>query len=168
LTAPATIQKRVPVGIGELVVSHDPAGILVAYGLGSCVGVTIFDSEGRIGGMAHVLLPWSEGREPGESEPARFADCAVDTLVQRFTDAGSVKRRLIVKIAGGGSVLGAANSEKFKIGQRNAEAIKERLRHHGLFLVSSQLGGVRGRTLELHIASGRTFVRTATSPATEL
>ena len=168
MTAPASVQKRVPVGIGEIVVSQDPAGILVSYGLGSCVGVTIFDPEQRIGGMAHVLLPASEGREPGTSEPARFADWAVDALAQRFADAGAVKRRLIVKIAGGGSVLGAANAEKFKIGQRNAEAIKERLRHHGLLLVSSQLGGACGRTLELHIASGKTFVRTATSAATEL
>lgn len=168
MTAPATTQRRVPVGIGQLAVSRDSAEVLIAYGLGSCVGITMFDPEGRLSGMAHVLLPASEGRSPGPGEPARFADCAVDALLKEFTEAGAVKRRLIVKIAGGGSVLGSANAEKFKIGERNAEAIRERLRHHGISLVNSELGGVKGRTLELHVASGKTFVRTATSPATEL
>ncbi|MGH2634307.1 MAG: chemotaxis protein CheD [Tepidiformaceae bacterium] len=168
MTAAPSVQRRVSIGIAEIVVSREPAEILVAYGLGSCVGVTVFDAEGRLGGMAHVLLPASEGRTPGPAEPARFADCGIDALLQLFTDAGAIKRRLIVKIAGGGSVLGPANAQKFKIGERNAEAIKERLRHHGLSVVSSELGGVTGRTLELHVASGKTFVRTATSQAAEL
>ena len=168
MTAPATAQRKVPVGIGRLAVSRDPAEVLVAYGLGSCVGITIFDPEGRLSGMAHVLLPASDGRAPGPREPARFADSAVDALLKHFIEAGSVKRRLIVKIAGGGSVLGSANAQKFKIGERNAEAIRERLRHHGISLVNSELGGVKGRTLEMYVASGKTFVRTATSPATEL
>ncbi|MEO9256112.1 MAG: chemotaxis protein CheD, partial [Tepidiformaceae bacterium] len=70
--------------------------------------------------------------------------------------------------AGGASVLGMANGEKFKIGERNAEAIKERLKRHGLTPVASDLGGAKGRTLEVHPSSGKTFVRTAASAAIEL
>jgi chemotaxis protein CheD len=65
-------------------------------------------------------------------------------------------------------VLGPANAEKFKIGERNAEAIKERLKLHGLRPAAADLGGIKGRTLEIQIASGKTFVRTAASPAVEL
>lgn len=65
-------------------------------------------------------------------------------------------------------MLGPGNAEKFKIGERNADAIKERLKLHGLRAAREDLGGTRGRTLELQVASGKTFVRTAASPAIEL
>jgi chemotaxis protein CheD len=75
---------------------------------------------------------------------------------------------LIIKVAGGAAVLGPANAEKFKIGERNAEAITDRLKRHGLRPVALDLGGTKGRTLEMHPATGKTFVRTAASPAIEL
>ena len=81
---------------------------------------------------------------------------------------GAMPRRCVVKVAGGASVLGPANAEKFKIGERNAEAVRERLVQHGLSPAASDLGGTKGRTLELHPATGKTFVRTAASPASEL
>jgi chemotaxis protein CheD len=158
----------VAVGIGQLAVSCDPNEILVAYGLGSCVGVSVVDEIAKVAGLAHVLLPDSGGKPPDAREPGRFADTGIDALVQAVTAAGAAPGRLIVKLAGGASVLGPANAEKFKIGERNAEAIRERLKRHGLFLAASDLGGARGRTLEVHTSSGKTFVRTAASAAAEL
>ncbi len=165
LTAEA---RRVSVGIGQLAVSRDPNEVLIAYGLGSCVGISCYDPEAKVAALAHILLPSSEGKRPDDREPARFADTGIDTLLQRLLEAGAVKRRLIVKLAGGAAVLGAANAEKFKIGVRNAEAITERLKHHGIRVAASDLGGTRGRTMEVHVATGKTFVRTAASPASEL
>jgi chemotaxis protein CheD len=160
--------RRISVGIGQLAISRDPSDILVAYGLGSCVGISCYDPEARIAALAHVLLPSSEGRRPDDREPARFADTGIDLLLQRLAEAGAVKRRLVVKVAGGAAVLGAANAEKFKIGVRNAEAITERLKYHGIRVVAADLGGTKGRTMEVHVATGKTFVRTAASPASEL
>ncbi len=168
MTLAAAEQKRVSVGIGQLAVSKDTREILVAYGLGSCIGVTVWDPQARIGGLVHVLLPDSEGRRADDKEPARFADTGIDMLIKKVTEAGGSARRLTVKIAGGAAVLGPANAEKFKIGERNAEAIRERLKKHGLHLGAADTGGVKGRTLEMHMATGKTFVRTAASPASEL
>jgi chemotaxis protein CheD len=156
------------VGIGQLAVSKDPNELLIAYGLGSCIGVSCYDPQAKVAGLAHILLPSSEGKRSDEKEPARFADTGIDLLVKRLTESGALPRRLVVKIAGGAAVLGPANAEKFKIGVRNAEAIKERLKRHGLSPAATDIGGTRGRTLELHPATGKTFVRTAASPANEL
>lgn len=155
-------------GIGQLAVSKDPNELLIAYGLGSCIGVSCYDPQAKVAGLAHILLPSSEGKRSDEKEPARFADTGIDLLVKRLTESGALPRRLVVKIAGGAAVLGPANAEKFKIGVRNAEAIKERLKRHGLSPAATDIGGTRGRTLELHPATGKTFVRTAASPANEL
>lgn len=168
MTATANDQRRISVGIGQLAVSNDPGEVLVAYGLGSCIGVSAFDPSARVGGLVHVLLPASDGRPFDAREPGRFADTGIDSLIRTLADMGALKRRLVVKIAGGAAVLGAANAQKFKIGERNAEAIRERLKLHGLIPAAADIGGARGRTLEVSIATGRTFVRTAASPAIEL
>ncbi|MGE3075686.1 MAG: chemotaxis protein CheD [Dehalococcoidia bacterium] len=140
----------------------------MAYGLGSCIGISCYDPQAKVSGLAHILLPNSEGKRVEDREPARFADTGIDLLVQRMVEAGAVSRRLVVKVAGGAAVLGPANAEKFKIGQRNAEAITERLKRHGLRPGATDLGGTKGRTMELHPATGKTYVRTAASPANEL
>lgn len=168
MTSPAAESRRVSVGIGQLAISKDPVEVLVAYGLGSCIGVSCYDPQSRVSGMAHILLPSSEGKRAEEREPARFADTGIDLLVERMAAAGAVPRRLVVKVAGGAAVLGPANAEKFKIGERNAEAITERLKRHGLRPGAMDLGGTKGRTMELHPATGKTYVRTAASPANEL
>ena len=168
MTAPATDTRRVSVGIGQLAISKDPKDVLIAYGLGSCIGISCYDPQTKVSGLAHILLPASEGKRADDREPARFADTGIDLLIARLGEAGAVARRLVVKMAGGASVLGPANAEKFKIGERNAEAIRERLRRHGISPAAMDIGGTKGRTMEMHPATGKTFVRTAASPANEL
>ncbi len=168
MTAPAHDARRISVGIGQLAVTRDPNDLLIAYGLGSCIGISCYDPQMKVSGLAHILLPSSEGKIANPSEPARFADTGVDLLIARLVEAGAIVRRLVVKIVGGAAVLGPANAEKFKIGERNAEAIKERLKRHGVIVAAMELGGTQGRTLELHPATGKTFVRKAASPANEL
>jgi chemotaxis protein CheD len=164
----AVAGQRIPIGIGQLTVTKDPDTMLVAYGLGSCIGISMYDPAARVVAMAHILLPSSDGKAAEAKEPARFADSGVDLLVSKILAAGALKARLVVKIAGGASVLGAANAEKFKIGERNAEAVKVHLKRHGLRLAAEQVGGTKGRTLELYAAGGKTYVRTAASQPVEL
>jgi len=168
MTAPPHDARRTSVGIGQLAISKDPQEILIAYGLGSCIGVSCYDPQSSVAGMAHILLPGAEGKRAETREPARFADTGIDLLVERLAAAGALPRRLVVKLAGGAAVLGPANAEKFKIGERNAEAIRERLKRHGITPAAVDLGGTKGRTLEIHPATGKTYVRTAASPANEL
>jgi chemotaxis protein CheD len=156
------------VGIGQLAVSKSPNDVLIAYGLGSCVGMSVYDPAARVAALVHVLLPDSQGKAADSKEPARYADLAVEELLRQMTGMGALRSRLLLKLAGGAAVLGAANAAKFKIGERNAEAILERIERLGLRAAARDLGGTRGRTLELHVATGKTFVRTAASTAKEL
>ena len=163
-----TDQRRVSVGIGQIAVSTDPTEVLVAYGLGSCVGVTFYDPGTRSGGMVHFLLQASEGRVSYGKEPARYADWGVSALLAELTRRGSYRAYLVIKLSGGAAVLAPAPAEQFKLVARNAEAIKEQLKRLGLRVTAEDLGGTKVRTMELQIAAGRTYVRTADSAPTEL
>ncbi len=161
------LSSRVSVGMGQIAESDDPDTVLVAYGLGSCVAVALWLPSARWAALAHVLLPNSGGTPFDPSEPARYADHAVRELVERAARRGPLAE-LVVKLAGGAAVLGNSHNQRFKVGERNAEAIYEELRRHELRVAAADLGGTQGRTLELHVADGRAFVRTAAAPAREL
>lgn len=167
MSLPASlVGTRLPVGIGQVVVSTEKPDVLVAYGLGSCVGIAAYDDGAAVAGMAHVLLPESEGRGLDPLEPARYGDLAVASLLEAMAKAGARSSRLIVKLAGGASVLGSS-TPAFRIGERNAESIREQLRKHGIPVRAEALGGSRGRTLELHAGTGKAFVRMAASQSAE-
>lgn len=166
MTVATTLQTRISVGIGQIAVTDDPQVVLVAYGLGSCIGVAAWHPRSRWGALLHILLPESNGSPFRPEEPARYADHALEELLRRFNGRGR-EHELIVKLAGGAMVLGRDHSTRFKIGERNAEAIYRQLERFGLRATAAELGGTVGRTLELHIATGKTYVRTASAPARE-
>ena len=147
------------VGMGEVRASKDPDTVLVAYGLGSCVGVCIYDPVARVGGLAHVMLPYSaEAFAQGPS--GKFADCAIPMLIDEVTRLGASARRLAAKIAGGAQLLDAPGfGASFNVGQRNVEAVKAVLDRYRVPLLAAETGGKRGRTLAMHVGSCRIVVR---------
>jgi chemotaxis protein CheD len=144
----------IEVGIGEIVVAEAPAR-LVCSALGSCVGVAIWDSSARRGGLAHVMLP-SPARSGVES--ARFATVAVPRLVEELISAGSAKRRLVAKIAGGAAMFrGEAATEG--VGERNIVEVKRQLALMSVHLLAEDTGEAHARTVELVLETGELTVR---------
>ncbi len=167
MTVAAEVEiQKMAVQTAQLAVTRNTNSILVAYGLGTCVGLAAMD--GKVAGLAHLLLPESRGAALDAREPARFVDTGVDALIEALVAAGANKARLALKMAGGACVLGATSAEKFKIGERNAEAVRVRLAKHGLEVSVAEVGGSVGRTLEVHLGTGKMFIRTAATPAREI
>lgn len=159
----------VPVGIGELKISRDPLAVLVAYGLGSCVGVCVYDPESRAGGLAHVMLP-NSAEAVSQSPLSKFADRAVPMLLEEMAKLGVPRRRLVSKIAGGAQMLVAPGfgGNTFNVGERNIEAVKSALERNRVPLLKADVGGHRGRTLAMHLAVGKILVRTIGETEAEL
>ena len=158
----------VHVGIGELVVSRDPEQTLAAYGLGSCVAVAAWDRPSRTGGMVHIMLPDSTAG-PRRLGPTSFGDTGVRALIETMEGQGASRERLAVKIAGGAQVLSLGeHQDGFAIGRRNIEAVREALRRLGLTVLAEDVGGTTGRTLLLHVATGRTTVQAIGRPPRDL
>jgi len=156
------------VGIGELAVSGDPAATLAALGLGSCVAVIAHDGTAGIGGMLHVMLPSSVGDRSGNL--TRYADTGIAELLEEMTTRGANVRRAAIWLVGGAAVLrpSGQNQQQFRVGQRNMDATQSVLAKRGLRVRAADLGGTKGRTVELDVGTGRVLVRTLGEAPREL
>lgn len=139
------------IGIGALDVVRSPDKLRSV--LGSCVGIVLLDPAGQIAGLAHSILPSGEEIPP---EPAKFADQAVDNLLARMLNAGAKKSRLVAKLVGCATMFGKA--ENGSLGERNAEAARGRLGHHGIPILACALGGTKGRKVFVESETGRVHV----------
>lgn len=155
------------VGVGELGVSDKPEEILVTYGLGSCIGVTIWDPVARVGGLLHFMLPESRiDCEKARNNPALYADTGIPLLFRTAYQLGAAKKRLLVRVAGGAQVL--EGNGVFNIGKRNCLAMKKILWKAGVLIDAEEVGGNSSRTLRLEIGSGKLLLQKAGAEAHEL
>ena len=154
-------------GLGDMEVTRDPSVTLVCLGLGSCVAVCVYDPMAKVGGMAHIVLPQSNGRE--DTSSAKYVDTGVPRLLAEMTKRGASLSRLIVKIVGGAQMSSAPGLNSiFNIGEKNLEATKSILAAHGISVAAADTGGSRGRTARLSVATGNLAVTRAGGIAKEL
>lgn len=153
-------KEVVKVGIADMNVVKSPQ-LIRTSGLGSCVGVVIYDQARQIGGMAHVMLPDSSLARNGQMNVAKYADTAVKKLVDDLVKTGARLSFLKAKIAGGAQMFQfSATSDIMRIGPRNVEAVKKQLTMHRIALVAEDVGGNSGRTIEFDPKTAVLQIRT--------
>lgn len=149
------------VGMAKLAVARAPTG-LETQALGSCVGIVLYDSYTKTGGMAHVMLPDIElAKESSRGNPAKFANTAIDVLVEKMEKMGVVKRHIEAKLAGGANMFPDISTKdpSEAIGNRNIESARARLLEIGIPIVAEDVGGSVGRTISLNTTTGDLIVR---------
>lgn len=150
--------KIIKIGMADLNVAKPP-DILQTCGLGSCVGVCLWDQVTKIGGMAHIMLPSSSQGKSGND--AKFADTAIPWLIEEMKKLGADKSRLVSKIAGGAQMFSFySENDIMRIGERNAEAVKAILSKLKIRLLAEDTGGNYGRTIEFYTENCKLYVRT--------
>ncbi|WP_410769233.1 chemotaxis protein CheD [Fontibacillus sp. BL9] len=161
-------QHIVKVGMADLNVIRGQ-GLIRTTGLGSCVGVTLFDPLLKMAGLAHVMLPSSEIAREGALNIAKYADTALPELVRKLTALGASQSRLVAKMAGGSQMFTfAGTGDSMRIGPRNAESCKAMLSELGIPLLAEDTGGNYGRTIELDCETGILFIRSVQMGIKEL
>ncbi|RUS46352.1 chemotaxis protein CheD [Cohnella sp. AR92] len=154
-----TEDNLIKVGMADLNVASGGA-VLKTTGLGSCVGLTLFDPDRTVAGMAHIMLPSSEIAREGQLNIAKYADTAIPELLRRLLELGANKRRLVAKLAGGAQMFAfAGGGDSMRIGPRNVESTKLALGSMGIPIVAEDTGGNFGRTVELNSQSGIFVIR---------
>ena len=158
----------VKVGMAELNITMSPK-LIRTSGLGSCVGVVLYDEFTNIAGMAHVMLPDSKLGKNGTINRAKYADTALVELVAKMEKAGSRIRSLKAKIAGGAQMFDfSSTSEMMRIGPRNVEAVKRKLNKLKIPIVAEDIGGKSGRTIEFNPVTKKLIIRTVNQGVKEI
>lgn len=147
------------IGIAEQKVAKAPDTI-VTLGLGSCIGLILYDPVYKIGGMVHIMLPSA----PRKSEPfnrLKFADTGVSELMKHMVRAGARSKNLKAKMAGGAHMFkSVGNLDTMSVGKRNIQMCRHLLDKYSIPLVSQDVGGNNGRSIKFCCESNMLQVRT--------
>lgn len=155
--------KEIRIGIADYKVSNSPDK-LITLGLGSCVGIAIYDTKTKRGGLSHIMLPDSKSFI-SNIKVEKFADLAIPSMIEEIS-SGRFNKNLIAKIAGGASMFSFSSTSN-NIGQRNVEAVEAILKEYRIPILSRDTGGSIGRTMvvdldsfEISIKNGSKEIRT--------
>lgn len=145
------------VGMADLKVTKSP-GVLTTIGLGSCIGVALYDPVAKIAGLAHIMLP--QATTPHVSNPGKFADTAIEKLVYDMGLLGAKPGNIVAKIAGGAQMFNFdSTNEVLRVGDRNVTAVKEELQKQCIPLIAEETGDTFGRTMEFYSESGKIIIK---------
>lgn len=150
----------VKVGIADMNIAKAPDKIRTS-GLGSCVGVVLYDERSTTVGMVHVMLPDSSLGRSGAINIAKFADTGIPAMVEQLKLEGIQPYKLKAKIAGGAQMFQFSSArDTLRIGPRNVEAVKEYLKKYSIPIISEDTGGNSGRTIEFDPSTKLLNIRT--------
>ena len=144
------------VGIAEYKITEAPNS-LITVGLGSCVGIALYDRKEKVGSLLHIMLPDSTGfRDVSKWE--KFADLAIPKVVDEMS--GNNSSNIVAKIAGGASLFNFTSKNKsLQIGKRNIEMVRQQLEYLGIPILGEHLGGDSGRTMKVDLETFNVSVR---------
>ena len=151
------------VGMADLKVCKSPDS-LTTLGLGSCVGVALYDPVNKVSGLLHCMLPDST-QIRNNTNLAKFADTGIDELIRQMVQIGAVKSRLVAKIAGGAQMFAmSSNNESLRVGERNSEAAKKKLKELNIRLLAEDCGLNYGRTVIFESETGMYMIKAVGKP----
>lgn len=151
------------VGIAEMAVSNQSGVILATHSLGCCLGIVLYDTNARVGGMMHVMLPKSNMNPiKAASHPSMFLDSGIPALIKAALDLGASVPNIKLFAAGGAQMLDSSGF--FSVGQSNCEMLDPICRQHGVQIHGKMLGGQESCSIFLQIASGDVWVKLSGQP----
>ena len=142
------------VKMAEFAISSAP-DVLITIGLGSCVGIALYDKRSKIGGLLHIMLPTNKK----DLKPAKYADTGIPHMIEEMEKKGAKKRRMVAKIAGGAQMfsMGGDNSG-LKVGERNVIKVKDILKEKNIDIIGEDVGKNYGRTMKFYTEDGKVLI----------
>lgn len=149
------MEKRIKVRMAEYSIGSSP-DTLVTIGLGSCVGIALYDQYTQIGGLIHIMLP--ENKKG--LKPAKYADTGIPLLIDKMESEGARKRNLKAKIAGGAKMFNiSSENSSMNVGKRNYKAVRKILAGEQVEILGEDVGENYGRTMEFYTEDGRVLIK---------
>lgn len=160
----------IKVSMADLKVCRYPDS-LTTLGLGSCVGVALYDKATKVTGLAHIMLPDSTAIK-NNSNIAKFADTGIVETVRQMEKLGASRGRIVAKIAGGANMFQTSGPQDtnsaLKVGENNVKACKKKLAELRIPLVAEDTGLNYGRTVVIRSEDGVFTIKSIGKPLKEI
>lgn len=144
-------------GIGDCAIARSPMKIKTS-GLGSCLGITLYDRQKKIGGgLLHTMLPNIKDAKLKDN-PAKFTDSGIEYLVDEMIRRGGSIDKLEAKVVGGGA--GMFENSRLNIGERNIKSARETMKKLGVSIIAEDVGKNYGRTVIFDTLTGDLLIKT--------
>lgn len=149
--------KKVHLLIGEGLILQKPT--VVSTVLGSCVSVTFFCPEKKIGAIFHAILPVmpDEERAKWAKNNFKYVDSAIQHIIRLLDRRGIKQRQIEAKVFGGAQAITVGEN---KPGPANVKAAFEMLTKFNIKILASDVGGSKGRNLVFISDTGEVFIKT--------
>ncbi len=139
--------------------------------LGSCVSITMWHPQRKIGGMCHYMIP-SRNVPQVKMLDGRYADEAMEMFIRQIKAFGTHPSEYKVKAFGGGNMfpdiarncaclVGETSEDCTSVSCRNTGTARSIIAMHGLEIEAHDLGGEGHRNIVFDIWSGHVWVRQA-------
>jgi len=147
--------KFINVGIADVQTAVSPD--ILRTVLGSCVGVCLYAASVKVGCLGHIMLPEMNDRATNKK---KYADTAIPIMVEEMLSRGATRGQIVAKIAGGATMFKiGANSMMGEIGKNNANKVREILGRFNIKIISEDIGGDYGRTIDFYTETGLLKIR---------
>ena len=135
---------------GEYFVTNED--IVVMTVLGSCIAACIWDSQLRVGGMNHFMLPEGSGDISG-----RYGSYAMELLINELVKLGSTRQNMQAKVFGGGAVISGFTT--MNVGERNTKFVLDYLATERIPVVSKDVMDIYPRKVVFFPVTGKAMVK---------
>ena len=153
----------IKVGMADLKIAKAP-DLLTTLGLGSCIGLTLYDPVSKVGGLVHYMLPDST-KLKNNTNIAKFGDTGIRELYKQVVANGANPKRLVAKIAGGAKMFEVSGlSNVGNVGERNAEEAVLILKELNVPLIARDTALNYGRTVVLDCSTGDYLIKSVGKP----
>ncbi len=151
--------KELTIGIAEQKIAKSPDK-LITLGLGSCVGLVLYDEINKVAGMVHIMLPTAP-KGTNITNKHKFADTAIIELIRQMLLSGARRNKMSAKLAGGAHMFNLSyKNDVINVGQRNVEMCRKMLHESAIAIASEDTGGTFGRSIAFCCKSNLLQVRT--------
>jgi chemotaxis protein CheD len=149
--------RETMVSVGQIYITKYAKEIVKATRVATSIVVVVYDTEAKMGGMAHMALPDSKMSYTTGDAPEKYVDLAIPMFIKELTEKGLIRSAAHFKIIGGSQLFnfGGGSGNILNIGTRNAITARTMLTREGIQVEKTETGGNKPRTVVLDMSCGQ-------------
>jgi chemotaxis protein CheD len=147
---------------GEIHFSETSAQVTTI--LGSCLAVTMWEPNLKIGAICHALLPSCPNSEKCSREcpdQFKYVECTIAWMIEKFQERAIKRSTIECKVFGGGDMFppSVEDEKRLSVGKQNVKMALRILKMEGLRVVAQDLEGTIGRKIIFNSENGQVLMK---------